>query len=97
MVVMLTQQPRIRGLALQLGDRSNETASCRETLQNLGEQLESHIRLEERGLFPALEKSLPEEALNEVSSRLTAYKSQGRPSRGLRCKGSPSRPGRVRG
>lgn len=48
-----------------------------ETLQSLGEQLEAHIRLEERALFPALEESLSEEALHEISSRLAAYKPQG--------------------
>lgn len=76
-VVMLTQHARIRGLAMQLGDEVEKDAVRRETLQALGEQLESHIRLEERGLFPALEESLSEEALNEVSSRLEAYKPQG--------------------
>lgn len=49
----------------------------RETLQSLGEQLEAHIRLEERILFPALEESLSEEALGEIFSRLAAYRDQG--------------------
>lgn len=77
MVVMLAQHARIRGLTMQLGDEVEREEVQRETLQALGEQLEAHIRLEERALFPALEESLPEEALNEISSRLAAYKSQG--------------------
>ena len=76
-VEMLTQHARIRGFAMQLGDEVEREDVQRETLQTLGEQLEAHIRLEERVLFPALEESLPEEALGEVSSRLMAYKSQG--------------------
>lgn len=76
-VVMLTQHARIRGLTMQLGDEAEREEVQRKTLQALGEQLEAHIRLEERALFPALEESLPEEALNEISSRLAAYKPQG--------------------
>lgn len=62
---------------MQLGDEVEREDVQRETLQTLGEQLEAHIRLEERVLFPALEDILPEEALNDVSSRLMAYKPQG--------------------
>lgn len=76
-VEMLTQHARIRGLAMQLGDEVKREDVQRETLQALGEQLEAHIRLEERVLFPALEDSLPAEALGEVSSRLLVYKPQG--------------------
>ena len=75
--VMLIQHARIRGLAMQLGDEVEREEVQRKTLQTLGETLETHIRLEERALFPALEDSLPEEALAEVSSRLLAYKPQG--------------------
>ncbi len=76
-VVMLAQHARIRGLAMQLGDEVERDDVRRETLQTLGDELEAHIRLEERGLFPALEESLSEQALGEVSSRLLAYKPQG--------------------
>lgn len=72
-VVMLAQHARIRGLTMQLGDEVEREDVQRKTLQTLGKQLEAHIRLEERALFPALEVSLPEEALAEVSSRLLAY------------------------
>jgi hypothetical protein len=40
------------------------------TLKALGEQLEAHIRLEERRVFPFIEETLPEHALKEVTSRL---------------------------
>ncbi|CAN5856785.1 hypothetical protein BH23ACT11_BH23ACT11_04660 [soil metagenome] len=73
-VEMLVQHARIRGLVMQLGDEVERVDIRRETLQALGEQLEAHIRLEERVLFPALEVSLPQEGLNEVSSRLMAHK-----------------------
>lgn len=76
-VEMLTQHARIRGLAMQLGDEVEREEVQSETLQTLGELLEAHIRLEERVLFPALEESLSEEALGEISSRLLAYKLQG--------------------
>lgn len=76
-VMMLTQHARIRGLVMQLGDEVERDDVQNETLRSLGEQLEAHIRLEERALFPALEESLPEEAMNEISSRLAAYKAQG--------------------
>ncbi len=76
-VEMLTQHVRIRSLVMQLGDEVERKEVQRDTLQTLGEQLETHIRLEERVLFPAFEENLPEEGLNEVSSRLRAYKPQG--------------------
>jgi hypothetical protein len=41
-----------------------------ETLREIGEQLEAHIRLEEREVFPLIEKSLSEAALTELAARL---------------------------
>ncbi|MGB3633201.1 MAG: hemerythrin domain-containing protein [Rubrobacteraceae bacterium] len=76
-IVMLSQHARIRGLTMQLGDEVEREDVQKKTLQTLGEQLEAHIRLEERALFPALEESLSKEALAEVSSRLLAYKPEG--------------------
>ncbi len=72
-VRMLAQHARIRGLAMQLSDEIDRGDIRGETLRELGEQLEAHIRLEERVLFPAIEDSLPEEALHEVSSRLAVF------------------------
>jgi hemerythrin-like domain-containing protein len=67
---MLTQHAQIRGLAMQLSDELEQDKIREETLQKLGEQLEAHIRLEERVVFPLIEETLPEEALQEVASRL---------------------------
>ncbi len=72
-VEMLSQHAHIRGLAMQLGDELEGEGIREDTLRNLGEQLEAHIRLEEREVFPFIEEALPEGALQEVTSRLDAY------------------------
>jgi iron-sulfur cluster repair protein YtfE (RIC family) len=72
-VEMLAQHARIRGLAMQLGDELKGDGIREDTLRNLGEQLEAHIRLEEREVFPFIEEALPEHALREVTSRLEAF------------------------
>jgi hypothetical protein len=41
-----------------------------QTLHEIGEQLEAHIRLEERAVFPLVEESLSEAALTELAARL---------------------------
>jgi hemerythrin-like domain-containing protein len=69
---MLTQHAQIRGLAMQLGDELEQVKIREDTLRNLGEQLEAHIRLEEREVFPLIEETLPEHALQEVATRLEA-------------------------
>jgi hemerythrin-like domain-containing protein len=70
---MLTQHALIRGLAMQLSDELKQDEIREDTLRNLGEQLEAHIRLEERHVFPLIEETLPEHALQEVTSRLEAF------------------------
>jgi hemerythrin-like domain-containing protein len=70
---MLTQHARIRGLAMQLSDELEQGKIREGTLRNLGEQLEAHIRLEERRVFPLIEETLPERALQEVGSRLDVF------------------------
>jgi hemerythrin-like domain-containing protein len=67
---MLTQHARIRGLAMQLSDELEQEEVRKDTLRTLGEQLEAHIRLEEREVFPLIEETLPEGGLQEVASRL---------------------------
>jgi hemerythrin-like domain-containing protein len=57
---MLTQHARIRGLAMQLSDELEQEEVRKDTLRTLGEQLEAHIRLEEREVFPLIEETLPE-------------------------------------
>lgn len=69
-VQMLLQHARIRGLVMQPSDELREGEVWPETLRNIGELLEAHIRLEERDVFPMTEEVLPEEGLEEVASRL---------------------------
>jgi iron-sulfur cluster repair protein YtfE (RIC family) len=70
---MLTQHARIRGLAMQLSDELKQEKIQEDTLRTLGKQLEAHIRLEEREVFPLIEETLPEHALQEVASRLEVF------------------------
>ncbi len=69
-VEMLGQHARIRGLVMELSDEVRNGVIRPETLRGIGELLETHIRLEERQVFPMIEETLPEEALKEVASRL---------------------------
>jgi hemerythrin-like domain-containing protein len=75
-VEMLLQHARIRGLVMGLSDEVKGGSVRLETLGSIGELLESHIRLEEREVFPTIEEALPEEALREVADRLEAKKTQ---------------------
>ena len=43
-----------------------------EVLHRLGVQLAAHVRLEERDVFPLVEATLPEEALDALGDRLAA-------------------------
>ena len=70
---MLAQHARIRGLAMQLSDELERDSVRQDTLRELGEHLEAHIRLEERQVFPFVEETLPEHALQEVASRLEVF------------------------
>jgi hemerythrin-like domain-containing protein len=72
-LLMLTQHASIRGLAMQLSDELEQDKISEDTLRKLGEQLEAHIRLEERRVFPLFEETLPEHALREVASRLEVF------------------------
>ena len=67
---MVADHAHIRGLVMELGAEAGSGKVDRETLRKIGEQLESHIRLEERQVFPLIEGLLPEQALGEVASRL---------------------------
>jgi hemerythrin-like domain-containing protein len=70
---MLTQHALIRSLAMQLSDELEQDEVREDTLRSLGEQLEAHIRLEEREVFPLIEETIPEHALQEVASRLEVF------------------------
>ena len=68
---MLAQHTRIRSLVMELGDQVADGEVRPETLQSIGELLETHIRLEERQVFPLIEETLTAEALKEVACQLT--------------------------
>jgi hemerythrin-like domain-containing protein len=72
---MLIQHAQIRGLVMKLSGEIEDADVRLETLRSIGEQLEAHIRLEERQVFPMIEKNLPDEALEELASRLAAKES----------------------
>jgi hemerythrin-like domain-containing protein len=67
---MMADHARIRGLVLRLGDEVASGEVDRETLREIGDRLEAHIRLEERRVFPLVEGSLAEEALGEIGARI---------------------------
>jgi len=70
LVEMLEDHGRIRGLVMQLSDEVVGDNVRTETLHEIGERLEAHIRLEERVVFPLIEESLSEAALRELAARL---------------------------
>src|SRR5215212_8445752 len=70
LVEMIQDHARIRGLVMQLSDEAIGGNVRPETLQEIGERLEAHIRLEERVVFPLIEESLSEVALTELAARL---------------------------
>jgi iron-sulfur cluster repair protein YtfE (RIC family) len=67
---MLEDHARIRGLVMQLSDEAIAGNVRLETLHEIAERLEAHIRLEERVVFPLIEQSLSEAALTELAARL---------------------------
>ena len=69
-VEMLQGHAQIRALVMRLSDETMGGNVRPETLHEIGEQLEAHIRLEEREVFPLIEKSLSEAALTELAARL---------------------------
>ena len=70
LVKMLEDHARIRGLVMRLSDEVVSGNVRPETLREIGDRLEAHIRLEERVVFPMVEESLPEAALTELAARL---------------------------
>jgi hemerythrin-like domain-containing protein len=70
LVEMIEDHARIRGLVMQLSDEAIGGNVRLETLHEIGVRLEAHIRLEERVVFPLIERSLSEAALTELAARL---------------------------
>lgn len=95
MVEMLGQHARIRSLVMQLSDEYADGNLRAETLGEIGELLEAHIRLEEREVSPMIEQALPEAALKEVASCLAVNETGLRVDRGYRRRAASSTtPGR---
>lgn len=67
---MVSDHARIRGLVVGLQREVGSGGVDRETLREIGDRLEAHIRLEERRVFPMMEASLSEEALHEIGARI---------------------------
>jgi hemerythrin-like domain-containing protein len=67
---MLADHARLRGLVLTLIDEDRLGKASVDTLREIGERLEAHIRLEERRVFPLMETTLPEECLEEIGARI---------------------------
>ena len=74
LVEMLAQHACIGALIMRLSDEVMGGNVRTETLREIGEQLETHIRLEERVVFPLVEGSLSEAALTELAARLEVKK-----------------------
>jgi iron-sulfur cluster repair protein YtfE (RIC family) len=70
LVEMLKEHAKLRSLVMRLSDEVVGGKVRPETLREIGEQLEAHIRLEEQVVFPLIENSLPEAALTELAARL---------------------------
>ncbi len=76
MARMFAQHSSIRGLAARLGGELERKDLREETLRDLGELLEAHIRLEERVVFPMMEEDFPEDALEEIALRLSDFQAE---------------------
>jgi hemerythrin-like domain-containing protein len=67
LISVLVDHVRIHGMVTRLKTAVEQGDVGSSQLRKLGEQLRAHIRLEERELFPLIERSLPEEALRHIS------------------------------
>jgi len=73
---MLEDHAWLRGALMELAEQVPSACPVREELAELGRRLHDHIRLEERRIFPAIEKMLSEDELAGL----------GRASRGFRLR-----------
>jgi hemerythrin-like domain-containing protein len=67
LISVLVDHVRIHGMVTRLKMAVEEGNVGADQLRELGEQLRAHIRREERELFPLIERSVPEEALRDIS------------------------------
>lgn len=95
---MLLQHARIRGLVIELDEGIQRGHVRCETLRELGKDLETHIRLEEREVFPLLERTLPDEDLRRAERRMDALsEASERAAAGSLCFGPLPGPGNSEG
>jgi len=66
-VQLLDEHGQMRGLVAQLDIEIEQGRVDGETIRRIGELLESHIRTEERTLFPLMEASVPEDELRSLA------------------------------
>src|SRR5215213_8331856 len=92
---MLEDHARIRGLVMQLSGEAIAGNVRLETLHEIAERLEAHIRLEERVVFPLIEESLSEATLRELAARPEVKEVARVSSRGSLHRSSSTRHGRV--
>lgn len=62
----LAEHQTMRQLIQSLGDNRSVETECRQELEDLAQLIKSHVRMEERELFPTLEKRLSGEALKQA-------------------------------
>jgi hemerythrin-like domain-containing protein len=67
LISVLVDHVRIHGMVTRLKTAVEQGDVGSNQLRELGEQLRAHIRVEERELFPLIERSVPEEALRDIS------------------------------
>jgi hemerythrin-like domain-containing protein len=73
-VRVLTEHVDLRGLTQDL-ERSTDPDPA--ALRELGERLESHIRFEERVLFPMIEEALPVDELERLGAAFARAEADG--------------------
>lgn len=69
-IQMLLEHVRIRGLVWEVLETPDDPI---ERMNELGQLLEAHVRLEERVVFPMIEDALPEEALHKLKPYLHSH------------------------
>jgi hemerythrin-like domain-containing protein len=70
---MLAEHAKLRRLVRQLEGEAAAGTVRPETLREAGELLEGHIRLEERQIFPMLERRLSEQSLAGLERRVAEF------------------------
>jgi iron-sulfur cluster repair protein YtfE (RIC family) len=70
---VLVEHVRIRRMVDDLRRQTDGGAPDVDTMRGIGELLRAHIRYEEDVLFPLIEQTMPEYALNELPALMAAF------------------------